>query len=601
MYGNRKQLVLLLLPAREADAQKRDKLMKQRTRTPGVVLLALATLFSVLSVVGPADASEVTSEDLAKPLRWQVCFEDEAAFAGVVFECADIRVPLDYDRPFGSTVEVQMVRIPASDQENRKGAILLNPGGPGGSGIDFALGFGPSAGFVFGPDVAAQFDIIGFDPRGIERSQPVRCFSNANRAFQFDPMLAFPLNPAEEALFEKRDRELAKACRRWTQARRHGQHSSTANVARDMDVIRASLGDEQSNFLGLSYGTYLGAVYANLFPDRVRSVVVDGVLDPIAWVNAEAEIPFSTRLKSDVGAADTLDEFFRQCDAAQPGNCALAPNSEDRYRAVLDALRAEPVEITDPETGEQFIVRYQDVVGLSLGVLYNPFDYSFLAFLIADLESQLAGAGDASFGKADVAFARERYSNGAEGFPAVACADSNNPTSYDAWSQAAADAEAENGYFGPLWTWISSPCAQWPFTDRDAYQGPFTAETANPVLIVGPLYDPATRYEGAEALRSLLPNSGLLAVDVPSHTSLGASFCAGAVVGQYFLDPATAVAVDGETCPAEFNAFDVVAPPPEGEDGASGNVSSEAAADMSQLMSLRETVVNSMVGGFGSK
>lgn len=567
--------------------------MQSSTRKTSVVVVALIAILSALSVVSPAQAREVTSEDLAKPLRWQTCFEDASEFFGIEYECADIRLPLDYDRPFGSTVEVAMVRIPAADQENREGAILLNPGGPGGSGIDFAVGFGPSFGFVFGEEVASKFDIVGFDPRGIAASSPVRCFSNLDRAFEFAPPVAFPLTTAEEALFEKADRELAKACRRWPQARRIGQHVSTANVARDMDVIRASMGDEQLNFLGLSYGTYLGTVYANLFPERVRSVVVDGVLDPVAWINLDAEVPFSTALKSDVGAADTLEEFFTQCDAAAVGNCALAPNSEARFDALAELLREAPVELVDPDTGEVFFVTYQDVIGTTLNFLYGPFDYGFLAFILADLEAAIEGSEGASSSVGRATFAPEPYRNFAEGFPAVACSDSSNPGSYQAWSDAGNAAAAENGYFGQLWTWVSSPCALWPFEDRDRYVGPFTAETANPVLVIGNFYDPATRYEGAEAVRSLLPNSALLSVDVPGHTSLGLSFCAGFVTGQYFLDPNFAAEADGGLCPAEFNAFDVVAPPPGGE------VVGLDTSDLARMMEVRNVVNEALAGSAG--
>ncbi|MGI9597963.1 MAG: alpha/beta hydrolase [Acidimicrobiales bacterium] len=550
---------------------------------------------AILSSVAPVEARTVTSEDLKKPLRWKVCNEDLSAEVGSVFECAKIRVPLDYDRPFGSTVEVQMVRIPASDPENREGAILLNPGGPGGSGIQFVLGFGPFAGDVFGQEVTQRFDLVGFDPRGINLSSPVRCFSNLDRAFEATPPVPFPLTAFEESLFAEADRELARACRRRPPARGVGSPTSTNNVAKDMDVIRASMGDEYTHFLGLSYGSYVGNVYANLFPDRVRSVVIDGVLDPIAWVNLEAEVPFSTRLRSDEGAAETLEEFFAQCEAAAPGNCALAPNSKQRYAAIADALRAGPAELIDPSSGETFLVTYQDLIGVTLGELYNAFGYSFLAFIIADLEAAIAAPAEveASVSAAQVALARERYVNIVEGFPSVGCVDTTNPTSYDAWSQAGAAADAEFGYFGRLWTWASSPCAQWPFRDRDRYEGPFTAETANPVLVIGNLYDPATRYEGAQTARSLLPNSGLLTVDVPGHTSLGASFCAGAVVGQYFLDPAVAAEVDGLSCPSEYNAFDVVAPPPPppGAEAASVAVAAADSGDMTGMIRARAAIM----------
>ena len=547
------------------------------------VLLALSMLLGLL-VAAPAAAEDPGSGDdlssaIAQDLDWQPCHHDVTAQTGAIFECARVLVPLDYDKvevdrftgddedpeDEDDVIGIALVRIPAADQANREGAILLNPGGPGGSGIGFVLGFGPFAGFVLGPEVPARFDLVGFDPRGIAQSTPVRCFDTIDEAVSVFPPLAFPLTRAEEKLFRQSDRALARACRKYDGAREMAEHMSTANVARDMDVIRASMGDESLNFLGLSYGTFVAANYVNLFPHRVRSVVADGVLDPVAWVNKGGAIPFSTRLRSDAGAAATLDEFFAQCEAAAPGNCAFAPNSEQRYADLAARLRdGGPIMLPDPETGQPIPFTYQDLIGFSLGNLYNAFGFADMAGALAFFEAFAFGppAAPPSPSPAVLAWmAEEPYDNFVEGFPAVACADTDNPRSHRTYSRAAADAEARYGYFGPLWTWASSPCTRWPFKDRDRYEGPFTANTANPVLVIGNLYDPATRYEGAQALRSLLPNSALLTVDVPGHTSLGLSSCAGFLTGQYLLDPASAGGIDGSTCPQEFNAFDLVAGP----------------------------------------
>lgn len=574
-----------------------SEVWNMRSRQSKSIPIIALMLLAVLSSVSPVEAvTEASSEELKQRVRWRVCHEDVSQTTGVVFECARIRVPLDYDQPRRHSIRVELIRIPASDAESRQGSILLNPGGPGGSGIDFVLGFGPFVGRALGPDVPAQFDIVGFDPRGIARSTPVRCFSTVERALAIKPPIAFPITADEEELFKQSDHELASACWRRGQARRIGQHMSTANVARDMDVIRASLGDEFLNYLGLSYGTYLGATYANLFPDRVRSVVVDGVLDPIAWVNAEKEVPFTTRLRSDKGAAETLEEFFAQCEAAATGNCALAPKASERFAAVADSLLEEPIAFVDPETGETLLLQYQDAIAFTLASLYSPFGYAELAGLVAVIESATATPEEVgrSVAAVESVLGRQRYENVVEGFPAVACTDSSNPRSYDVWSTEGAAADAEFGYFGRLWTWASSPCARWPFRDRDRYQGPFDATTANPVLVIGNLYDPATRYEGAQTLRSILPNSALLTVDAPGHTSLGISACAGFIVGQYFLDPTVAGAVDGVTCPAEFNAFDIVALPP-ATAGSKADAATEAAtadSDAASMVEMRNAIMD---------
>ena len=274
-------------------------------------------------------------------------------------------------------------------------------------------------------------------------------------------------------------------------------------------------------------------------------------------------VPFSTRLHSDEGAQETLDRFFELCDGA-PGTCAFAPNSADRFAALAAALLVAPVEVTDPVTGETFLFTYQDLIGNALGALYNPFAYPDLAGLLAALEESVSAAelGVLLQGLQESTGIHSRrnqpnYPNFVESFPAIACEDSNNPTDYQVWFDQGVSADATFGYFGRIWTWVSSPCAQWPFEDGDRYMGPFTASTSNPVLVIGNLYDPATRYEGAQLARALLPNSALVTVDTPGHTSLGLSFCAGFITGQYLLDPSVASGFDGTVCPAEFNPFEL--------------------------------------------
>lgn len=319
--------------------------------------------------------------------------------------------------------------------------------------------------------------------------------------------------------------------------------------------------------MGGSYGSYLGVTYANLFPDRVRSVIIDAVLDPVAWANVGGDVPFTTRLRSDEGSQETLERFFELCETAGPGQCALAPDAAARFDAVAEQVKVEPVPAVLPDTGDEVLVTYQELIALTAGGLYDPFVYPLLAELIASVEEQASatdvGAAFAHFTSRNGLVNKRgepHYPNFVEAFPAVACEDSDNPDDYAVWSDEGAAADEEFGYFGRHWTWGSSPCAQWPVTDPARYQGPYDAHTANPVLVIGNLYDPATRYEGAQAVRSLLPNSALLTVDMPGHGSLGTSGCAGALMGQYLLDPSAAATIDGVTCPQEFNPFEVAAP-----------------------------------------
>lgn len=485
---------------------------------------------------------------------WSACFRDFGPF-----QCAAVGVPLDYDQPNGAQISIAMVRLPAANPALRQGSLFINPGGPGGSGVEFAVGAAP---FLFTQDVRDRFDIVGFDPRGIIRSDPLRCFGTPRQWGPYFTPFAFPMTGSEVEVWKAADRYLDSAC-----DRRGGailDHMSTANVARDMDRLRQAVGDEKLTYYGVSYGTMLGQTYANMFPDHFRALVIDGVLDPIAWTTGapgEQDLPFSTRLRSDIGAQDTLNEFFRLCDEAGDA-CPLAGGSgaAARYADLADTLRAGPILVQDPSTGDTFAYNYSFLIGDTLGAMYDSFRWPDFALFVAAIESQ---AGPAALGHALAAvrgtsslarssdelsragtgyIARRgfpHYPNFIEGFPGVACADANDPTSYDAWVDAGADADAAHGYFGRIWTWASSICAEWPGTDADRYIGPFDTDTANPVLVVGAKWDPATRYEGAVIAHDLLPNSALLTVDSWGHTSLFASACADAAIAAYLISVTT--------------------------------------------------------------
>lgn len=539
------------------------------------VLALVGAAVMLLAVTAPASAGPppesgavVRGAANESNLNWSTCYRDIAAeFAdtGVRYECTQVNVPLDHNRPNGPTISLALVRVPASDQENYKGSLFLNPGGPGGSGVDFALFFGPFAQFEWGP-VANQYDIVGFDPRGIGRSTALRCFGNVNQAVQVFPPLPFPVVEEEVPLFVPGDNLLNDKCLQ--RGNKVLEHMSTANVAKDLDLLRQAVGDEQLNFVGLSYGSFLGQTYANLFPESVGALVIDGVLDPIAWSNVDAEVPFSVALRSDVGALDTLDEFLRQCDEAGPGNCALAPNSGDRFDALLERLREGPIFITDPGSGETFPYLYSFLLSDVLGALYNPFGYAEAAEFFAFLESQ---ADPATLGFArqemlqSIGLVNKRgfpnYPNFAEGFPGVACEDTSNPAgAHQTWFEAGKAATEEFGIFGEVWAWGSEPCTVWSSVDDDVYKGPYATATANPVLVIGNLYDPATRYEGALTANGLLADSVLLTVDEPGHTSLGISGCAGFFTGLYLADPGGYAAGVGDfACPSDGNWFDKAA------------------------------------------
>ncbi len=521
--------------------------MNKRVFRNGLML----TLF-VLLVLGVGLAARSTqAAPLAVGAHWNACYPDYGPF-----ECATVQVPLDYDNQGLAAVSIALVRLPAGDPAQKIGSLFLNPGGPGGSGVDFALSVAP---FIYTQAVRDRFDIVGFDPRGVGRSTALRCFGTPRQWTPYFTPFAFPITPEQDESWRLADLYLVDACQQ--RGSRLIDHMSTADVARDLDLLRQAVGDDGLTYAGLSYGTFLGVTYANLFPQNVRALVVDGVLDPIAWTTGlpgQEDLPFSTRLRSDEGAMEALNEFFRLCDLYST-NCAFGGDSAARFASLAERLRLQPLEVILPD-GTLFTFSYQDLIGNALGALYWSGSWPDLAGLLASIEGMLPpqtiGLKLEKFWT-DMGYINKRgfphYPNYLEAFPGVACSDSDNPSNYSAWWQAAQDADAQYGYFGSIWTYASSICSGWPGSKEDRFTGPFTSWTANPVLVAGMRYDPATRYQGAVTVHDLLPNSGLLTVDGWAHCTFMMSTPADARVGDYLIDPTDLP--DGEVYPQDWTPF----------------------------------------------
>ena len=502
-------------------------------------------------------------------------------------QCAMVALPLDYDQPLGPTTHVAVLRLRASDPARRIGTLFVNPGGPGGSGVELAA----AAREFLSPAVRARFDVVGFDPRGTNLSSNVRCWRDAGaRALALrglDP--AFPAGPVQETAAVRSAQAFGAACSAAGPAPLAGS-VSTAQVARDMDVLRRAVGDRRLTYLGFSYGTYLGEVYANLFPDRVRALALDGVLDPVAWAGTRATrgVPTTARIGSAQGSAKALARILKRCRAMGPAYCALAGRGDpvELYDGLLASLRARPIALRDGD----LLLRYTeaDVVSTVTDMLYSPFGYadvdSFTSFLLELRDPSATPAARAAarhglhriavrykaFGTPRGPSARVRsawaratrtaqpaYANGPDAFSAVLCTDGLSPARAERWPVLAGRADRGTRGFGRLWAWESAQCARtsWTVRDEDAYRGPFDRRTANPVLVVGTVWDPATPYSGAVSTARRLPGSRLLTSVSWGHTALGASACVDTAVEGYLLH--RTLPHRGARCTGDVQPFDV--------------------------------------------
>jgi pimeloyl-ACP methyl ester carboxylesterase len=498
----------------------------------GIVLSATAGVPALAAAAGSDHTSAAESRRVdAVPtpkLGWYKCY----GYA----ECATVQLPLDYDQPHGPTIEIAVLRVKAKDQQHKIGSLFLNPGGPGGSGTGIAL----DAPYFLSDSLLQRFDIVGVDPRGIGASTNVRCFKSvADQTAVLDLLnVAFPFTRTEEQAYVKGSKLLGKACS--STGKPVSGAMSTAETARDMDVIRRAVGDKKLNYLGFSYGTALGQYYANMFPDRFRALVVDGVIDPRAWVGNTRQI-LDERMHSAEGAYRSLREILERCDKAGEAYCAFAAGDPVvNFDIIAQKLRAKPLVITD-ENGT-YTITYATFIGAILGTMYSPDAGNGVTQIAAEIWAALNGGSTTAVADRIQAARAGKgydfpYQNGFEAFSGVTCTDGLHPDDAGYWPSVAARRDQQAPYFGRAWAWVTSQCARdtWTVRDEDAYLGPFDRQTAAPVLVVGSFWDPATNYDAAVASSRLLPNSRLLSSNNWGHTGYGTGPCVTAAIDAYLL------------------------------------------------------------------
>jgi pimeloyl-ACP methyl ester carboxylesterase len=456
---------------------------------------ALSLALAVALVAGLTTACASTaSNDRTGTLLWHKCGS---------IQCSTLSVPLDWKRPGGEHIQLALARRPADG--NRVGVLFVNPGGPGGSGVDFVR----NSDIGFGSSVREHLDVVSWDPRGVGQSSPVNCSSNLDSFYAVNRnSTSADAARANEAA----SRRFVADCER--RGARLLPYLSTRATVRDMDAIRAAMQVPTLDYLGFSYGTYLGALYAQRYPKRVRAMVLDGAVDPAA--------PYDEAIITQaVGFDRALDAFFSWCRSSD--DCAFARGGDPKtaYADLMRSLADESIPAT--VDGEKRTLGIGEAnIGAATALYYGnrPDGWPRLG---RALNRAAAGDGSELLELSDEYTDRTsggHYDNLTAAFYAIGCLDGPAPATAAATLQLARRAAKAAPNFGASTVWLGLPCTFWP-APPDGRPAPIHAPGAPPIVVIGNTNDPATPFAQAQALARELDSGRLLTYVGEGHTAYG--------------------------------------------------------------------------------
>ena len=448
----------------------------------------------------PPEASATSAapaypEELARfyeqDLDWRKC--------GGSYQCSRLEVPRDYAEPDGKVIELAVLRAPAKRRGQRVGQLVVNPGGPGASAVNYAA----SGSASFGEELVRYFDIVGVDPRGVGESTPLEC-AGTKQTDEFLSADPDPDNPDEVARLDRLTRELGEGC--LSKSGDLARHISTVEAAKDMDILRAALGERQLDYLGASYGTFLGATYADLFPKNVRRMVLDGAVDP-SLSNEELSLGQAK------GFETALRAYLKDC--VEAAGCVLGQTVEAgalRIKQLLDDIDASPLPTSSSRPLTEGLAVY--------GIVLPLYAKEYWPLLTVALKQALDGRGDQLLNLADQYASRgqDRYEdNSIEAIYAVNCLDHNDYIPSSEVPSHFADFAKASPTFGRVFAYGLSTCASWPVKSGNRTKA-LAAKGAPPIVVVGTTRDPATPYEQAVSLARQLESGVLVSRDGDGHT-----------------------------------------------------------------------------------
>lgn len=454
-------------------------------------------------------------------LDWKACGDNQ---------CAQLTVPLDYAKPTGETIALEVLRVPAARRDHRVGQLLVNPGGPGASGVDYAAA-GPLA---FGNQLARYFDLIGLDPRGVGQSTPLEC-GDTEETDEFVGVDPDPDTPAEVRDYARINRDYGQGC--LEESGDLARHMSTVEAAKDMDVLRSALGERQLDYYGASYGTLLGATYADLFPRNVRRMVLDGAVDP-TLTNEALSVGQSG------GFETALTAYLESCTGN--GECAvLGDNPQEakqRLRQFFQDLDSTPLDTGGDRQLTEALARYGIIYPLYLKELWSVLSISLTAALEKSDGSRLLALADQYSSRGPDGY----RDNSTAAFNAVTCLDYADSVPVEQIPGKIPEFVKASPTFGQVFAYDLSKCSSWPVKST-ATPKALHAKGAPPIVVVGTTRDPATPYAWSESLADQLDSGRLITRDGDGHTGFRkGNRCVDNAVERYLIGGHTPQ--DGLTC-----------------------------------------------------
>ena len=441
------------------------------------------------------------------------------------FECSTVRVPLDYSNPTGDTIEIAVIRKPATDASHRIGSLVISTAlGPGVADLRQAA--------TSLKNVNGRFDLVGFDARGVGQSSPVRCLSGSQRD-SLDAIDTVLNDPAKKQAFMQAVQAFVQACKQ-----RSGKiiaFVDTASGARDLDAIRSALGEPKLTYFGSGYGTFLGQMYAHLFPTHVRALALDGVVDP-TLNTTDIWLQWAASYEVNLQALLDYCRGFVGCQLAHAGDPAAS------LAALMKRLDQNPLPV-----GKRMLTRSLAMAAVEVA-LYDPRSWNSLD---QALSNALDGDGQWLLTLADLSNGRRGdgsyKTEGGEPF-ATLCLDRQAPSDVAAYDQLGPAFAHASPFFGPAFQYGSLACAYWPVKPKGASQ-PLPANGSPPILLIGGTEDPVTPYAWAQSVNRQLTGSVLLTRDGYGYTSYDKSLCVREATSAYLIDITLPVA--GTICPSD--------------------------------------------------